>query len=113
MSTGLPTLAAAGRNERSRAAVSADERWEHQAPRLARVRRQDPGSAGVGQDADAAAARHGLVREQHRHVEELLERAGPDDAGLPEERVDDRVRLGERAGVGRRGARSRRATART
>ena len=72
------------------------QRRQRQPLVLADIRGQDPRSAGVRQDRDAAPLRDGLVREERRDVEELLERRGANDAGLPEERVHDRVRF-ERA----------------
>ena len=39
------------------------------------------------------------MRQQRRHVEELLEPLGPDDAGLAEQRVDHGIAGGERSGV--------------
>ena len=70
---------------------------------LARVGGQNPGTAGVGQDRDALAFRDGLMREERRDVEHLLERLGADDAGLLEKRVHDLVAAGQRPGMrGRR-----------
>ena len=106
MSTGFPTLAASGRNARSAAAVLGEKAGSSSPLRLARVGRQDPRSSRVRQDADAAPCGQRLVRKQHRDVEELLERSRPDDAGLPEQRVDDPVRLRQGAGVRRRGPRA-------
>ena len=68
--------------------------------RLAGVGGEDAWAARVGHDRDPAARGHRLVREQGGDVEELLERARPDDAGLPEEGVHDGVAFGKRACVG-------------
>ena len=46
------------------------------------------------------------MRQQRRDVEQFLERVGTNDAGLPEERVDDRVARRQRAGVRRSRARA-------
>ena len=64
-----------------------------------------PGPPALVRMATPRAARHRLVREQGRDVEQLLEPLGPDDAGLPEQGVDDGVARRQRAGVRGRGAR--------
>ncbi len=51
---------------------------------LARVRAEDPGPAGVGEDGDPVAPRQRLARQERREVEELAHRAGPDHARLTE-----------------------------
>ena len=114
MSTGLPTLAAAGRKDAQLRGGSATESaGTSRPPRGAGVRGQDPGTAGVGQDADAPPCRDRLVREEHRHVEQLLERRRPDDACLAKEGVHDLVALAS-AAVWEDAARAARArTART
>ena len=106
MSTGLPTLAAAGRNDRSSACVVSLSAGSCEAVGLARVGGQDAGTAGVRQDGDPRALGHRLMREQRGDVEQLFEPLGPDDAGLPEQRVDHRIARRERAGVRCGGARA-------
>ena len=88
MSTGLPTLAAAGRKDRSSSRVSSLSDGKLEAVGLARVGRQDAGPAGIGQDRHAAAGRDRLIREECGDVEQLLEALRANDAGLTEERVD-------------------------
>ena len=105
MSTGLPTLAAAGRNERSSARVASPSDGSCEAVCLAGIGGKDSRAAGVREDRHSAASRHRLMRQQRRHVEQLLEPFGADDAGLPEEGIHDRVARGQRAGMGR-GARA-------
>ena len=83
------------------------ERRERQAACLAGVCRENSGAARIGEDPDAPPFGQWLVREQHRHVEELLERRGPDHPGLAKQSVDDLVGFGERPRVRRGGARSR------
>ena len=46
---------------------------------------EDPETAGVGHDRDAAAARQRLAGEQRGDVDELLERPRADHARLPEQ----------------------------
>ena len=75
-----------------------------QTVRLARVGAQDAGSTAVGQDGDAVALGSRLVGQERRHVEELAQSVGADDAGLLEERVHRDVRgaeQGARMGRGR------------
>ena len=79
------------------------ERRKLQPRGLARVGAEDPEAAGVREDGDAPAARQRLRGEQHRDVDELLERLGPDHACLAEERVDRGVRARERGRVRPRG----------
>ena len=87
MSTGLPMPPP--RQERAqRRDRSFAERPAVEAVRLARVGAMMPGPPAFVTIADAASARQRLVREQERHVEQLLERVRADDAGLPEQRVD-------------------------
>ena len=74
MSTGFDTDEAAGRNERS----SLDRRRVSSGPRDRAIRtrpRKDPQAAGVRDDRDAVARGHRLVRQERRHVEQLLERS--------------------------------------
>src|SRR5262249_48046189 len=52
---------------------------------------EDAGAARVGDDPDPRPGRDRLRGEQRRDVEELLERAGADHAGLLEERIDGDV----------------------
>ena len=101
---GSPPPAAAARSlER----VSSLELRQLEPGRLAGIRAQDPEAAGVRQHGDAPSARHRLRREQRRDVDELLQGARADDAGLMEERVDGRLRAGQRRGVRARRARRR------
>ena len=107
MSTGLPTLAAAGRKDRScrfRLPLTSSDTTEP--VRLAGIGRKDAGSAGVGENGDAAAARQRLSRQQRGDVEQLRDRVGADHAGLVKQRVDEVIRRGERAGVRCRRARA-------
>ena len=58
------------------------------------------------------ARRQRLMRQQRGHVEQLLERVGPDHAGLAEQRSTTRSLVGQRAGVRRGGPRAGRGPAR-
>ena len=91
MSTGFESEASSGRNASSAATVSVARLGHGQAVRLARVGAQDAQPAGVRDDRDAPTRGHGLVREQRRDVEHLLQRVGADHAVLKEEGVDGRV----------------------
>ena len=106
MSIGLPSPASRGRRGGELLPGRGFERRDGQPLGLARVGREDAGTAGVGQDRDAPAARDRLVRQQGRDIEELFEGLRADHAGLPEERVDDGVALRQRARVRRRGPRA-------
>ncbi len=78
-----------------------------EAARLAGVGAHDPRPSGVGEDADPAALRQGLVLEQRGNVEELGEGVGADHAGLLEEGIDGDVRRRQqRPRVGAGGART-------
>ena len=73
---------------------------------LARVGAENAETARVRQHRDTVAARQRLRREENGGVEQLFERAQPQHAGLPEERVDRRVGAGERGRVRAGGARA-------
>ena len=104
MSTGLPRLASAGSASASAARVSSDSSGSSRPARLAGIGGEDAEAAGVRQDGDPPAAREGLRREQHRGVEELLERRRPRYAGLVEEGVDGGIGAGQRRRVRAGGA---------
>ena len=90
-----------GREQRlERLAGRVGERGQLEAGRLARVGSQDPEPAGVREQRHAASLRKRLGREERRHVHELLEGVGTDDAGLMEERLHRCLRSRERRGVG-------------
>ena len=112
MSIGLARPACGGRNDAQRRQGVGAELRQLEAVRLAGVGEQDAGAAGVGDDTDARAGGYRLRREQGGDVEQLLERAGADHAGLIEEGVDGDVEAGQRRGVARRGARAGRRAAR-
>ena len=106
MSTGLPTLAAAGRNARSAAAVSGASGAAARAP--APRRRRPRGSPGRRRWSGSRRGRPrgtGWCASSTATSKSSSSVSGADDAGLAEERVDDRVRS-RRA---RRCARTRRA----
>ena len=71
------------------------ERRQGETGRFAGVGAHDPEPAGVRQHSHAAAAWRRLRGEQRRDVGEFLERAGADDAGLVEERINRYVGAGE------------------
>ncbi len=58
----------------------------------------------VATDPHPGTARHRLVGDQHRDVEQLLDRVGADHSRLEEQRVHRHVGARERAGVRGRGA---------
>ena len=103
-SRGSPRAAARGASARARLV---GELGQLEPGGLAGVGAEDPEPARVREHGDAAAARQRLAREQRRGVDELLERACAQHAGLAEERVDRGVGAGERGGVRARGARRR------
>ena len=113
MSTGLVVVASRGRCCAEPAARLGRQRLDAQPGRLARVGARDPGAAGVRHDADPVPRRQRLAGQQRGDVEQLADGAGADHAGVPEQRVDRRVRRGEqRARVRHRGPRpGRRAAA--
>ena len=96
----------AGSSSRERVARLGAELGQLEPGRVARVGAEDAEPAGVRDDADAASVRERLAREQRRGVDELLERARAQHAGLAEERLDGGVRAGERSGVRARRARA-------
>ena len=104
---GLAKPACAGRNDAQRRQRRRRQLGQRQPVRLARIREQDSGPAGVGDHTDPRPGRHRLRRQQRRHVEQLFERAGADHAGLLEQRVHRDVEAGQRRRVTRRGARAR------
>src|SRR5262249_20181960 len=61
-----------------------------------------PETARIGEDSDRAACEARLAREERRRIDELLERAGTDDARLAEQRVDGSLRAREGGSVGAR-----------
>jgi len=65
-----------------------------QPPRLAGVGEEDPRPARVRHDTHPRSLRYRLRCEQRHHVEQVLERVGPDDARLLEERVHRDVQAG-------------------
>ena len=71
---------------------SLGQRRQLQAPRLARVGREDSRPARVREDGDAPPPGTRLMSEQRRDVEQLLERLVAHHAGLAKQRVDDDVR---------------------
>ena len=99
-------LAAGGRNAPSRARVSVENGGDGQPGRFAGVDRENAGTAGVGDDGDAAPGGQRLRVEAGGDVEHLVDRVGADDAGLVEERVDGHVVGGERRRVAARRARA-------
>ena len=84
MSTGLPMLAAAGRNSCSASRVCQAQLRQLETVCLARIGGEDRRPTRVGQDRDASSIGNRLVREQRGHVEHLFQRVRPDDARLPE-----------------------------
>ena len=56
---------------------------------LAGIRCENAGTARIGEDGDAIAARHRLVSEERGDSKHFLEPLGADDAGLPEQGLDD------------------------
>ncbi len=82
------------------------ERGQLEAGAVARVGAENSEAAGVRDDRDTVAEGERLRREQHRGVEQLLERVGTQHAGLPEERVDGLVRACKGGCVRARCARS-------
>ena len=62
-----------------------------QAHGRAGVRAEGAGPAGVGEHGHSVAGRQGLVGEQHREVEHLPQRLGPQHPGMREQRVDGGV----------------------
>ena len=107
MSTGLLTLAAAGRNARSAPVVADVKRRHVEAIRLAGVGRENPGPAGVGDDRDAASAAapagSPAARATSNSSSSVSVRMTP---GLPKQRIDQRIARRPRAGVRRRRARA-------
>ena len=97
MSTGFARLASAGRSSASCARVSAQLRQLRPAASQASAERipGPPALVTIATRVRAAAA----ASRQRRDVEQLLDRLGADHAGLAEERVDGRVRAGERGRV--------------
>ena len=89
-----------GRQHRPKAVAGRLRRLRQlQALGRAGVGEEDPESSGIRDDGDARAERQRLGREQNGGVEELRQRLRPQDAGLPEERVDGDVRARERRRV--------------
>ena len=99
MSTGLLTLASEGKTARSAATVSSASGEQRETGGLARVGAQNAQTAGVGEHRDPATAWQGLPVEQGGHVEQLLERVDPNDAGLVKQRIDGGLGAGECGGV--------------
>ena len=99
MSTGLPTLAAAGRNARSSARVASLSEGSSSPFASHASAARMPGPPALVRIATRGSARDRLMRQQGSHVEELLEPLGADDAGLAEQRVDHGIAGGERSGV--------------
>ena len=85
------------------------EAHELEPGRFAGVRAENPEPACVGDDRDPPSPGQRLGRENRGDVDELLDRSGPDDTGLPEERCDRslRSRKGGRVRARRLGARAR------
>ncbi len=83
------------------------ERRHGQTGRLAGARAEDAGTAPVREDRDAAPCRKRLPVESGREVEHLVQRVGPDDPRLTEERVHDGFARDERRGGGSGGLRGR------
>src|SRR5258707_1096042 len=77
------------------------EHWQLETVCFAGVRRKYPGPSRVCKHRYSAAGRHGLMRQQVRHIEELLERVRSDDARLAKQRADHRVGGSECPGVRR------------
>jgi len=65
-----------------------------------RVACENAEAAAVGQDGEPVAADRAQRREALDSVEQLFEAEDAQHAGAPEGRVIDRIRAGERAGVG-------------
>ena len=109
MSTGLPTLAVAGRNDCSRARVSGENSATARPAASHASTARIPGPPAFVIDGHAVARRERLRVEQSRDVEHLVDRLGADHAGLMEQRVDGGVAGGEgrrvAAGCARSGAR--------
>ena len=88
----------------SRATVSGCELHEIEPVLLERVGGEDARTARIGDARRCGATRGGAPqhRERHRHVEQLLDRAGAQHPRLREQRLDGTVARRERAGVRRR-----------
>ena len=103
MSTGFATPAAAGRNDRSSATVSAESSGTAR-PRASQVSAHwIPRPPALVTIATLRALRDRLIREQRRDVEHLLERVGPDHAHLPQQRIHRAVGRREQGARVRRG----------
>ena len=106
MSTGLATLAAAGRNARKRSLRRLVEH-RHATGRCAShaSAARIAGPPALVTIATRRPPGHRLVGEHGRHVEQLLERARSDHARLTQHHLDQRFAGGARAGVRRGRAR--------
>ncbi len=91
MSTGLATLASAGRTRSQRGLRLGRERRQLETRRLAGVRAEDAEPARVRDHRDSPPRRQRLRREQGGCVDQLLERPRADHARLVEERLDRRL----------------------
>ena len=107
MSIGLATEAPAGSRRASRRRSGAGSSTTSSPSVRQASAQRIAGTAGVGDDRDAPAARRGLRDEQRGGVEQLRDRVGADHAGLREQGIDGHVRGGDqRAGVRAGGARA-------
>ena len=91
MSIGLRNAASAGNTCRSGTHGLVAQHRQRQPTALAGVGRHDRGATRVGHDRGPDFARgRRLIGQQRRHVEELLDRVGPDHARLAQQRVHRR-----------------------
>ena len=105
MSTGL--VRSLRRQKRDEAGASLFRKLRDLQPcRLAGVGGQDAGTARVGHDRDAAPSRQRLAQAGGQ-VEHLVDRIGPNDAGLSKQRVHGNVARRQRRRVTARGAPAR------
>src|SRR5262249_3673244 len=70
-------------------------RRQLEAERLARVRGEDPQTAGVRDDRSATPTWHGLGRKERRNIDQLVECPGANHASIRKERVSRGVRARE------------------
>ena len=66
---------------------------------LARVGSHDSRTTRVGQNPHSVSAGNRLIRQKHRHVEELFDRVGADDSGLAQECADGNLAGSEGSGM--------------
>ena len=88
MSTGFATLASAGRTARSAASVSGESAGSSKPAASQASAQRIPSPPAFVSTATRRPGGTGCVERRARDVDQLLERARPNDAGLVEERID-------------------------